>query len=383
MKRKKIAFVQPVLSPYSIPRFEELAKDNSIEIFLFIESDCFTHRPGWGIRDVRGCRVELIRSLIKKEDVENTDRGYIIEGIRAIPYGLPFLIAKYHPDIVIVCNATELFFAGILKPFLNYKIGLIVEDTHYSLEHTNRLKKKIKKISYRKADFYLPFSIESVNYLKQIGISENIYQMSWSFEPLYFQEIPDHKRIENVKRKFNIAEKLTFIFVGMLIPLKGIENLLIAWNNLPYEVKEKIALIIVGEGSQQKQLSDYVKRNNIPNIIITGKVSYEEMNLYYRTADIFILPTLKDLFSLVVLEAMSCGLPILTSVYNGAKELVEEGGNGYLFDSANIEAIQHLILKIYNEKQLLKNMGKVSSDIIKAYSTRNVMNRLKNILQSL
>lgn len=55
-----------------------------------------------------------------------------------------------------------------------------------------------------------------------------------------------------------------------------------------------------------------------------GKIPYQEVYKYYGIADVFVLPTLEDNWSLVVPEAMSCGLPVATSIYNGCHpELVK------------------------------------------------------------
>ena len=193
--KKKIAFVQPVLSPYTIPRFEELAKDESLEVYIFLEQHDFVHRPGWTAKDVKGCTVEIIGSLIKRGRVENRKLGYVMDDVRTLPYRLPFLIAKHNPDIVIVCNATELYFASLLKRVLHYKIGLIVEDTMHSVEHKSWISKKIKAISYHKADFFLPFSDDSLAYLKQIGINKKLFRTSWSVDLQFFNEIDKSKYI--------------------------------------------------------------------------------------------------------------------------------------------------------------------------------------------
>lgn len=378
--KKRLVIVQPILSPYSIPRFEELAKDENFKVILLLEKETFSHRPGWNITDVKGCKIDLIDSYIKKEKVKNTEQKYIIEGIWAIPYKMPKLLLKYRPHIVLVCNATELLFTYPLKQVLNYKIGLIVEDTIHAVRNKKTIQKRLKSILYRKADFFLAFSNDSISYLHEIGVNKPIYRTSWSVD-LHKFSFSDLKKIDEISKKFKFSDKITFITVAQLIPGKGIMNLLKAWNELPEEIQAKISLIIIGDGPQKNEIANLIKQKNIPNVYLLGQKPYEEIIHYYHASDVFVLPTLKDLFSLVVMEAMACGLPVLTTIYNGAKELIIEGRNGYIFDSSNIEDIKRVIIKIYENKEKLKEMGNISLEIIKDYSHEKVIKNLKAILE--
>ena len=78
----------------------------------------------------------------------------------------------------------------------------------------------------------------------------------------------------------------------------------------------------------------------LSNVLFTGAIPYEDTALYYSLADIFVMPSLEDKWSLVVPEAMSLGLPILCSIYNGCwPELVREGENGWVFDPQKPEEL--------------------------------------------
>ena len=380
--KKRIVIVQPILSPYSIPRFEELAKDENLEIILLIEKGTFSHRPGWNVTNVKGCTVEIIDSYIRKESLENTEQGYIIDGIRAIPYKLPMLLLKYKPHIVLVCNATELLFAHLLKHMLNYEIGLIVEDTIHSVSNKTVSKKRIKSLLYRKADFFLPFSNDSIAFLKHINVNKPIYRTSWSIDLQKFS-FSDPKKIDEIKKDLKLNSKITFITVTQLIPRKGIINLLKAWKELKREIQVNISLIVIGDGPQKNEIVKFIKRYDVPNIHLLGQKPYEEVIQYYHSSDIFILPTLEDLFSLVVMEAMACGLPVLTTIYNGARELIREGKNGYIFDSADIESVRESVIKILRRKDNLIEMGKVSLKDINDFSHKKVIGSLSQILNSL
>ena len=383
MKKLRIAIVQPILSPYTIPRFEKLAKNDELEIILLVEKQTFSHRPGWNMSFVRGCKVEFIDSFIKSDDQENRALGYTVSGIRAVPYRLPLLLMKYKPHIVLVCNATELLFCLPLRWYLNYKIGLMVEDTMHTMSSKSVFKQRAKVMIYRIADFYLPLTNDSADYLNINGISKNIYRTAWSIDLDRFQKMINTNKVETIRRGLNVKGKNVFIFVGQLIPLKGIMKLLNAWISLPEQIQKNIALVIIGDGPQKEEIIYFIQNNKMSNIILLGHISYEELVNYYNTADVLIFPTLQDVFGMVVMEAIACGLPVLVSKYAGARELVKHGENGYIFDSANIEDIKKVLVKVYKNRDKLKEMGSVSLEIIKEYSHEKVMKNLKIILEQI
>lgn len=380
--KMRVAIVQPVLAPYVRQRLEELATDKNLEIYLFIENRCLSHRPGWFANEVKGCKVVFLKSFIKKEKIKNSQHTYAIDGIRSIAYKLPFLIKRYRPNVMLVCNATELALCYPLKCLLDYRIGLFVEDTLDAIDYLEPSVQKAKSFIYKRADFYLPMSDSSVTYLKRINIERNIYRTSWSIDFEHFSNAFDNKKSQSIKKELALNDRLVFLFVGRLIPQKGILNLLVGWGKLPSEMKRKLALVVVGTGPQRDQLQDFIDFNEVPNVIFVGEKNYEEMPNYYYIADAFILPTHRDLFSIVIMEAMACRLPILTTKYNGAKELIKEGKNGYIFDPTHVDNIRDVICKVYSQRKRLKEMGDLSLKIIRNYSHRSVINDFRKILYS-
>ena len=91
------------------------------------------------------------------------------------------------------------------------------------------------------------------------------------------------------------------------------------------------------------------------------------------------MPTIEDNWSLVVPEAMSCGLPVATSIYNGChEELIENGGNGYIFDTFNHEEFAEVLAKFHNVD--LVKMGNRSVELEKPYNIDNCTQRVYDAL---
>ena len=114
-------------------------------------------------------------------------------------------------------------------------------------------------------------------------------------------------------------------------------------------------------------------------------MNYLDIHKYYAVADVFILPTIEDNWSLVIPEAMSCGLPVSTSIYNGCHpELVKKDVNGITFDSFKQESILEAL--DYFHYVDLKAFGRNSIELEKEFNTENSARReyegiMKGLLQ--
>lgn len=131
------------------------------------------------------------------------------------------------------------------------------------------------------------------------------------------------------------------------------------------QLRTSAALCLVGDGPLRRELEELSQSRGIRNVRFAGAVDYDEMTPYYAAADAFVMPTLEDNWSLVVPEAMACGLPVLCSKYNGCwPELVHEGVNGWVFDPLD-EADTLRALRVAADPATdLAAMGKKSREIV-------------------
>lgn len=107
-----------------------------------------------------------------------------------------------------------------------------------------------------------------------------------------------------------------------MVDRKGVKYLLQAWIEHVKSYPDD-NLILLGDGYLYDSLR--LQYGNISSIHLLGKVNYTQVYKYYSIADVFIMPTIEDNWSLVVPEAMACGLPVATSIYNGCyPELVNK-----------------------------------------------------------
>ena len=184
----------------------------------------------------------------------------------------------------------------------------------------------------------------------------------------------------DLKKSLDIKDGgLTFLFVGQLVERKGIKELLSGWsehiNNFPGD-----AIIVAGQGVLGRDLQSIYR--NEKSIKFVGQISYDHIAEYLAIADISVMPTLEDNWSLVVPEAMACSKPVATTPYNGCHvELIEEGKNGYLFDPLEKSSIVKMLAAFHNAN--LSDMGKRSKEIISNYTPLTAANRIFELCQKI
>lgn len=320
-------------------------------------------------------------------DVKSRSFHGFTEGGKQIPLplGLWKRIKKVKPDVLI----TEGFFQW--TPLVQL-YGLIhhipvfmgYERTMHTERNNSKLKTWIRKIQDRFIEGYLVNGSETRKYLECIGVaSEKIHigGMSADSEGLRtaIAAFAEEKR-NDFKKKFQNGYGILYLFTGKLIERKGILPLLDAWMK-HVEMYSNDCLVVVGDG----ELFDECKRiyGAVASIHLEGGVPYEDIYKYYAIADVYFLPTIEDNWSLVVPEAMACGLPVATSIYNGCHvELIHEGENGITFDTFNKDSMVNALGYFHHHD--LKLMGLNSIKIEKEFNTENCAKReYEGIIKSL
>ena len=142
------------------------------------------------------------------------------------------------------------------------------------------------------------------------------------------------------RREIGITEKKVILSVGQMIYRKGFDILIEAMEGIP----SSVGVYIVG-GQPSDELLTKVKRGRLTNIHFVGFQDKNELARYYLAADIFVFPTREDVWGLVINEALSYGLPVISSDRCGAAlELVKDRNTGYIFTNESVDEL-HSILK--------------------------------------
>jgi UDP-glucose:(heptosyl)LPS alpha-1,3-glucosyltransferase len=148
-------------------------------------------------------------------------------------------------------------------------------------------------------------------------------------------------------------EAIVVLFVGTNYERKGLDTLLQAISRLRY--KEKYRLLVVGKGNVPRY-QRLAQRLGLQEVTIFCGFQ-EQMPSFYGAADIFVLPSYYDPFGNVCLEAMACGLPVITTRETGVSELMAHGKSGFIMDHpGNISSLANW-LEALEDPELRKSMG--------------------------
>jgi teichuronic acid biosynthesis glycosyltransferase TuaC len=153
-------------------------------------------------------------------------------------------------------------------------------------------------------------------------------------------------------------------FVGHLIREKGIYELLRVFAHLALKDKS-LKLLLVGPPLERKQIEQAIRDLNLwPHVHMTGPVEHKQIAGYLNAADIFIFPSWSEGLPNAVIEACSCGLPILASNVGGTSEIIVSGKNGLLVAPRNEELLYDAACTLLSSSSLCKSFGKESREII-------------------
>jgi glycosyltransferase involved in cell wall biosynthesis len=160
-----------------------------------------------------------------------------------------------------------------------------------------------------------------------------------------------------------------FLFVGRLVAQKGAFDLLHAYGTLPARLREEIGLVFVGDGVERAELQRRAADMKPGCIQFAGFAQREQLAAYYALAEALVFPTHSDPWGLVVNEAMACGLPIIaTSAAGCTADLVQDGWNGCVITTGNLEELSTAMTGIGADTELRLRMGQRSRKDILAYS---------------
>jgi len=154
--------------------------------------------------------------------------------------------------------------------------------------------------------------------------------------------------------------------VGNLIPLKNFELLLDTFRILS-RLNSAARLTIVGTGPEGKKIATYAEQHGL-KVALAGKVPNGKLKEYYSRADLFLLMSRVEIFGMVILEAMACGCPVMSTPTPGALDVIRDGHNGFIIDTDDPSRIARRINHILLEREELRSVREEAVRTARKYS---------------
>lgn len=158
--------------------------------------------------------------------------------------------------------------------------------------------------------------------------------------------IPENYILNAIPQEKFKSARMTFCFVGMLIPLKNIDVLLEAFNDAFPD--RSCDLRIIGEGMLNDKIRNQIEELNLTDCVsLEGRISRDEVQKILVTTDVFVMVSKPEAFGLVYLEAMGKGCLTVGTVGQGIDGVIEDGVNGFLCEARNVKELSNLLKRIY------------------------------------
>jgi 1,2-diacylglycerol 3-alpha-glucosyltransferase len=352
---------------YHVSRFRALLENRSLArqvTGIELVGGCGVH-AGLQFRD--GERAGLpISTLFPQADWEKT-------GQLTLARALWKKLNELRPSAVLVPGwYTAPALASALWAKLHGKRSILMSETTEADYRRVWWKESLKQLLiWLLFDYGIAGGSPHIRYLARLGFApERIARFYDVVDNRFYQEQADRARKFPRLRAFSGLPEKYFLYVGRLAPEKNIDGCLRAFAAYRRS-GGSWSLVLVGDGPEREALQNQSEGLGIAgHVIFAGMKTAQETTSYYALAGCFLLPSIREPWGLVVNEAMASGLPVLVSDRCGcAEDLVEHGGNGYLFDPGNDEELTFCMLRVgHSSLHSIEVMGHRSREIIAGYS---------------
>ena len=218
----------------------------------------------------------------------------------------------------------------------------------------------INKEDYERAK---NFHSKEVRYIHGIGVDTN--------------RLTSNELQSDIRKEIGVPED-TFLMlsVGELLPRKNQQIIIRALGLL----KDKsIHYILCGKGKQLSDLQKLAKENNVEDQVHFLGYRKDVLNIYGQT-DLLAFPSMREGLGLAGLEAMHCGLPLVTSNTSGPRDYMENGKTGYMFDPYDAEGFAEGIRKLNEDAELRKSCGEYNQNSVIPYYIENVKKEVLELI---
>ncbi len=307
-------------------------------------------------------------------------RWNIIKGIlikrRKHQRELCYILNQIAPDIVISTGTSEKYFLPHLK--VNSSPAY-VREIHYSKDY--RIKsartwfEKVSAIIGNFADYCL-----NIRYYDRIVLlTQEDKRSNWSSSNR-ISVIPNPAVL--CPQSFSSLQNKTAIAVGRLVYQKNFASLIRTWAHV-HQQHEDWRLEIWGEGALRESLQEQINHNHLDKTVFLNGYS-DDLLSKYTEASFLVCSSLYEGLPLMMIEAMCCGLPIISFACPcGPRDLVQDGDNGFLVQPGDERLLAKQICRLIEDDHLRQRMGASARECAKEFSIEKITQKWMTLFVSL
>jgi len=355
MGKNKTLIVTNIISPYRIPVWNELNRllRGNFKVLFLAERD---KNRMWKIPfDQMHFKWEIVPNY--SFFIQKLDWGLYFN------WGLLRKIKTFHPDVLSVTSYDALGFLKVIFYAKLSKTPLVI--WHGGHRYSSRVKSGLLNLLRTKlfkiANMHIAYGTLAADRLRDIGIpNKNII--------IAYNTVDTHKLAIKVKaiRKKQQRNFVNYIYVGQLVQRKGVRELLFAWKAVKLT---KSHLLIVGDGELKTDLQYLSRKLNLSNVTFSGFVQPSNMPTYFAQSDVLVMPSLREVWGLVVNEGLASGCYVLASRYAGSTyDMIRSEKVGLIFDPADPIEFKKTLKKAYEHVKSMNFNREKSCSMGKSYN---------------
>lgn len=304
----RVALVAGTVPPYRLPVWEELQRRlGTLDVFVCEEREAnrvWQLEDGWRQRGPRYWMLDGYNWYVQRRDWGFHFNPGLVKALRASS-----------PDALIVLGYDTPSYVMAMRYARRAQVPLTLWwGSHASSSRSKRgVIAAIRRHVARWADSYVTYGSLATEYLVQMGVDRRRIVTGTN--------TVDVDRLHSLVRQHRTPERddqpgrVRFLYVGQLIERKGVKELLRAFCSID---PKKAMLRIVGHGPLENELRQIVSAQSMTHVEMAGQaVTMEELAAHYASADVLVMPSLIEVWGLVVNEALASGLYVLSSKYAG------------------------------------------------------------------
>ncbi len=296
-------------------------------------------------------------------------------------------IKEFLPDVVHL-QSHLIFSKAVMKVAKELNIP-VIGTNHFmpeNLIHYLHLPKKIedfviKKVwngfrkVFEKIDAVTTPTETGAKLLANIGLSKTIRPISCGID---LETFHSKNNGDYLRQKHNLPAKPTLLYLGRLDKEKNVDVLLESFARVLKKIDAHF--VIAGFGTQGPNLKKLTARLNIESsVTFTGCVTDADKPNWYRIADCFAIAGVAELQSIVTMEAMASGLPVIAVDAMALPHLVKHEENGFLFQLNESESISEYIITLFSDNKLRDKMSQKSLEIIQEHDINKIMDKYESL----
>jgi len=236
------------------------------------------------------------------------------------------------------------------------------------------------------ARFILPLVIRMIYPLANAricvskGVAEDLSKMTGSDMNVIYNPIVGSDLYKLAEEDHSFGDIPAIIMVGRLTKVKDYPNLLKAFNNV---LKEKeVRLVILGEGPEEENIKRISKELGLlGKVVLLGfqKNPYK----YMKAASVFVLSSFHEGFGNVIVEAMACGTPVISTNCFGPSEIIEDNKSGLLVTVGDSDALAKAILKVLNDISFSCKLSEEGRKRAQSFSIKESVKKYEEVFDKL